>query len=393
MDNTLTGILQAINQSIFQRNGPFLGNLLSIRKDAKSLRELVLSGRFINPDHEISRILFDPLWVDVVSCFWKTSLALENKRDIVEATNEQSAAVLKGLLTWEAWVLPVLFAVCRDLEFLAFRADLFLRSKNEKAEKSEEAARMINKAFTICITDRAPIEMSRKWGTYYIIGVLFKIYFKINKFSLSKNVLRAIEVSEMPPLECFPKSHVVTYKYYLGVSAFLNEEYLVAETELMTSLELCQKNSLKNLELILTYLIPTLLLTSQKMPSSALLSKFSRLKDLYEPLKKYIRKGNLRGYDKLLLKKEKELVTRRIYLIIERIRDTCMRNLFRRVFLLNGGNTRIPIEQFHIALKHSGLDNDIAETECFLANMIYKVTMLHTSRTADDYFITKRSFS
>lgn len=44
-------------------------------------------------------------------------------------------------------------------------------------------------------------------------------------------------------------------------------------------------------------------------------------------------------------------------------------------FLLNGGNTRIPIEQFHIALKHSGLDNDIAETECFLANMIYKVTM------------------
>lgn len=74
---------------------------------------------------------------------------------------------------------------------------------------------------------REAIEVSRKWGTYYIIGILFKIYFKINKFSLSKNVLRAIEVSEMPPLECFPKSHVVTYKYYLGVSAFLNEEYTV----------------------------------------------------------------------------------------------------------------------------------------------------------------------
>ncbi|KAG5440799.1 hypothetical protein PCK2_000098 [Pneumocystis canis] len=213
MQNTLSWVLQAINQSIFQRNGPRLGELLSIRRDSKNLEELILSGRFMNVNEEISRYLADPLWVDVVSCFWKTSLALGNKRDIVEATNEQLSfvqAVLKGLLTWEAWILPVLFATCRDLEMLASKADSFLRSKNEKAEKSEEAARMINKAFTICITDRAPIEISRKWGTYYIIGTLFKIYFKINKFSLSKNVLSAIQVSDMPPLECFPKSHVVT---------------------------------------------------------------------------------------------------------------------------------------------------------------------------------------
>ncbi|KAG4305459.1 hypothetical protein PORY_001015 [Pneumocystis oryctolagi] len=375
MENTLIGILQAVNQSIFQRNGPFIGNLLSIRKDMKSLQELVLSGRFINPDQEIHRILLDPLWIDVVSCFWRTSIALGSKQDIVEATNEQLVfvqSVLKGLLTWEAWVLPVLFAVCRDLEILACRADSFLRLRKEKAEKSEEAARLINKAFTVCITDRAPIEMSRKWGTYYIIGILFKIYFKINKFSLSENVLRAIEVSEMPPLECFPKSHVVTYKYYLGVFAFLNEKYTVAETELMASLELCQKKSIKNLELILTYLIPTLLLTSQKMPSNALLSNFLRLKNLYEPLKKYIRKGNLREYDRLLLEKEKELMNRRVYLVIEKIRDTCIRNLFRRVFFLNEKSTRIPIQQFHIALRHAGLNNDTTETECFLANMIYK---------------------
>ncbi|KAG4301897.1 hypothetical protein PCANB_002153 [Pneumocystis canis] len=376
MQNTISGIIQGVNQSIFQRNGPRLGDLLSIRRDFKNLQELVLSGRFININQEISRFLTDPLWADVICCFWKTSLALGNKKNIVEATNEQLTlvqSVLKGLLTWEAWVLPVLFAVCRDLEMLASKADSFLRLKNEKAEKSEEAARMINKAFTICITDRAPIELSRKWGTYYIIGILFKIYFKINKFSLSKNVLSAIQVSDMPPLECFPKSHVVTYKYYLGVSAFLNEEYEVAKTELMVSLNLCQKESVKNLELILTCLIPTLLLTSQKMPSKALLSKFLRLKELYEPLTMYIRKGNLKEYDKLLLKKEKELVNRRIYLVIERVRDICMRNLFRRVFLLNERNSRIPIEQFHIALKYMGLDADVAETECFLANMIYKV--------------------
>lgn len=29
----------------------------------------------------------------------------------------------------------------------------------------------------------------------------------------------------MPPLDQFPRAHVVTFRYYLGVLAFLNEEY------------------------------------------------------------------------------------------------------------------------------------------------------------------------
>jgi len=30
----------------------------------------------------------------------------------------------------------------------------------------------------------------------------------------------------MPPLEAFPKSHQVTFKYYVGVVAFLQEDYV-----------------------------------------------------------------------------------------------------------------------------------------------------------------------
>lgn len=29
----------------------------------------------------------------------------------------------------------------------------------------------------------------------------------------------------MPPLTAFPKSHVVTFEYYVGVIAFLEEKY------------------------------------------------------------------------------------------------------------------------------------------------------------------------
>lgn len=62
----------------------------------------------------------------------------------------------------------------------------------------EEAARRTNKAFTLCVTDRytsladgirsydltwirrsSKIELSRKWGTYMITAMLFRIYFKV----------------------------------------------------------------------------------------------------------------------------------------------------------------------------------------------------------------------
>ena len=75
---------------------------------------------------------------------------------------------------------------------------------------------------------RAPLEESRKWGIYYVINLLFKTYFKLNKASLSKNILKAVSAGrgDMPPLEAFPKSQQVTFKYYEGVLQFLEEDYV-----------------------------------------------------------------------------------------------------------------------------------------------------------------------
>ena len=55
----------------------------------------------------------------------------------------------------------------------------------------------------------------------------FKTYFKLNSISLCKNVLRAISAgtTDMPNLSVFPKSHIVTFRYYVGVIKFLEEDY------------------------------------------------------------------------------------------------------------------------------------------------------------------------
>jgi len=94
----------------------------------------------------------------------------------------------------------------------------------------EEAARIIAKAFGNCMTDRylcavsvfrvvfnvyrgsrtSPYNESRKWGVYYVVGLVLKCYFRLKKISLSKNILRALEANtDVPPLSAYPRSHQV----------------------------------------------------------------------------------------------------------------------------------------------------------------------------------------
>ncbi len=75
---------------------------------------------------------------------------------------------------------------------------------------------------------RAPLEASRKWGSYYIANLLLKTYFKLNSASLSKNILNSLRAGgrDMPNFNAFPKSQQVTFKYHQGVLAFLEENYV-----------------------------------------------------------------------------------------------------------------------------------------------------------------------
>lgn len=159
---------------------------------------------------------------------------------------------------FEAWTVPCLYVAGRYLRVFAIKAEENSSNTNrtavtkfqdedfnpeaEKNEKLEDAARVLNKIFTTCLSDRydpsqkrlirpknrrAPLEESRKWGIYYIINLLFKTYFRLNSISLSKNILKAIQAyrGDMPTLDVFPKAHQVTFKYYVGVINFLEESY------------------------------------------------------------------------------------------------------------------------------------------------------------------------
>jgi hypothetical protein len=52
-------------------------------------------------------------------------------------------------------------------------------------------------------------------------------WLQLNSVGLTKNLLRALNAQsiDLPPLESFPKSQIVTFKYYVGVIHFLDEKY------------------------------------------------------------------------------------------------------------------------------------------------------------------------
>ena len=92
---------------------------------------------------------------------------------------------------------------------------------------------------------RAPLEESRKWGIYFIINLLFKTYFKLNSVSLSRTILKALSAyqGDMPPLGSFPSSQQVTFKYYAGVLAFLEENYQEVRNTFFFYFSLCSNCS------------------------------------------------------------------------------------------------------------------------------------------------------
>ncbi|KAJ6615563.1 hypothetical protein B0H10DRAFT_1801123 [Mycena sp. CBHHK59/15] len=291
-----------------------------------------------------------------------------------EAFKEQSQLVslfFRFFIENRGWTLPALFSILRDLRDLAHDVKFL--------ECMVEAARIVAKAFSNCMTDRtSPSDESRKWGIYYVVGLAMKCYFKVKRISLTKNIIKVLDNSaDIPALAEYPRSHQVTYRYYVGMLSFLNEEYLKvrlrpsAEQELTLAFYHCHIAAHENQERILAYLIPLRILRGH-LPSDGLMYRFPILQDIFAPFISAIRKGDIAAFDRALELRETRLVELNLWLTLEKARELCLRGLFRRVWVASAKGTRIPLSMFHCALRISGIDVAVEEAECLVANMVYK---------------------
>ncbi|KAF8505867.1 hypothetical protein F5888DRAFT_1604664 [Russula emetica] len=374
MPVTYTQFLTLIASALRDENGLDLAYL--IRPVSSHSKDLI--KEFRNPTRQsLSRyegaieFPWDEMAIQYVLVI--THVAKQRYADAFKEHTQLVNLFLRFFTNNSGWTLPALFATLCDLRDLAFDADVQARDLSQKSDCMEEAARIISKAFSNCVTDRtSSYQMSRKWGVYYVVGLVLKSYFRVRRISLSKNILRALEANrDVPPLHEYPRAHQVTYRYYLGMLGFLNEDYTKSEQELTFAFYNCHLEARNNQERILTYLIPLRILRGH-LPSTELLSRFPVLDELYAPFISAIRKGDIQSFDAALDKFERRLVDLNIWLTLEKAREICIRGLFRRVWVVSEKSNRIPVAMLHSSLRVSGMDVSSEEAECLVANMVYK---------------------
>ncbi|KAK7204927.1 hypothetical protein BZA70DRAFT_310803 [Myxozyma melibiosi] len=394
MTMSLEAYLAKLNRAVKTRSGHDLALLVS--KDNKDLLSAVRNFSSFSAASDISTVAHSTVknkdWAAIASGSCLVAYLYEIERDPVLAYREQNTLTQlfnRVVEKNDNWILPVLYTITQQLRHIAVEADTILQnqsnSQNSSTEKQErkleEAARTINRSLTVCLNDRnSPLESSRKQGIYFVLSVLFKVYFKLGVLSLAKSALRVLNSSsaagDVPPLETYPKAHVVTFRYYVGILAFVEEDYEKAEEHLSAALNLCHRKSIRNQQRILLYLIPTHLLLRRQFPQAGVWTQFPDLARLYQPLFAAVRRGDLRAYESHLAAREATLIKRRLYLTLLKTRSAIVRpRFFEMVYRAKDRNSRMPVATFREGLHAIGIDVDDEQVECWCAVMIYQGQM------------------
>ncbi|TDH70920.1 uncharacterized protein CCR75_008829 [Bremia lactucae] len=269
------------------------------------------------------------------------------------------------------WVMPFLHVLFVDTRLLAMRADSEASEKagDEIHDNLRSAEQHLKKGFAMVANDRAPLEHNKKMGALFIVNQLFKIYFKLNMIHLCRNLIRAVEGPAFPKFELFKKSEKVTYQYYVGRISMFEDQYHKAEMCLDYAWKHCHSGKVRNKRMILQFLVPVKLLLGI-MPSPQLLAEFSL--EEYTGLTDAIRDGNLHLFTEYLAQYQESFIQQGVYLLIEKLRLLVLRNLFKKVYMIQQ-NHQLQMQDFQIALSvASGHSMDVDEIECVLTNLIFK---------------------
>jgi len=384
----IEAFVTAVAQAVATENGEQIALLLQIPQDFSepNYREL-LPALDLAEEHPITSQMAKrfgsssaaELWVEALMLFFKClklarrsrfSITVPSARTVFTAWLTLCSAYLRLMQTGQRWHLPALYGFCEEL-WAAAR----ICSEEEGGSEAacEEAARLVNKAFTACLTDRSSeLPYSRKWGAYRISALLFRIYFSLGQLSLCANAVRAMGSAQLPPLDAYPAAARVTFRYYLGRFHFVNERYAEAEKELMSAFKECHRDALTAKRQILYYLLPLRLLVHGAMPAGNLLSRYQLDTGFYAAALYAIRSGNVAAYRSLLDANEHGLLGLGTFPIWERLQLVAYRSLVRRVHQIQGESSRLSLQSIQLGM-HGGSDGigmDLDEVGCLLAVLI-----------------------
>ncbi|KAJ1718966.1 COP9 signalosome (CSN) subunit [Coemansia erecta] len=288
-------------------------------------------------------------------------------------THQRTAydAFLRMLIDLPRWLTGTLYVLSKDLILISRQADERLVSEGRRPTLVEEATRSVNQGFSLCLTDREPqLAESRKWGTYRMANLLFALYLRQHAYKLCTSMIRAIRTAELPPLEHFAIADHLTFRYYRGMLAFRAENYAAARDDFAFALRHCHRDARRNKTLILMYLVP-LMMAEGRMPDERALRAYPRVWALYGDFVRAAVAGNVGLFDRLMQEREHDLAAVGTVLAVEHVRKVAMRQLFYKVYLIDGRPSRIAFERFRTGLAVAGLSLETIHVEALLADMVH----------------------
>lgn len=210
-------------------------------------------------------------------------------------------------------LLPTTVMLCGNLATFAVNLDKrpeltrhLKSSSDEDSRKTivESTAETIQRAFTICLTERTPPSMPqpalKKVGIYSFANLVLKLLFRCRKTTLAEQIFTNI-MQNSPPLHLYPAAQRVTYLYYLGRFHLNNTHYFRAQLCLQAAYDQCHLQCIKQREKILTYLTTANLLLG-RYPGPAFMSRpeASGIIQRFAPLIRAMRRGDLAAFKEAL---------------------------------------------------------------------------------------------
>jgi hypothetical protein len=274
-------------------------------------------------------------------------------------------------------LVPTLHTICQNTYQTAILADEqhAIQTGRNDHSRLHSAVTLLQESFSKTLNDRkeymegVPLSEtgSKKIGVLYIVNLLFAMYFRLNTLRLCKNLVRPVESRNLHT-KTDNMGDTVTYRYYVGRLHMFEDNYKEAESNLNYALAHCHQNAVSNKRRILNYLIPVKL-ERGRLPTLKLLEKY-KLEE-YVPLVTAIQRGDLRLFNDTLLKYQDKFIRRGTYLLLEKCKTVCYRNLFKRVFVITGKH-QLPLDKVCKAMKWLGMEIDLDEVECILSNLIFR---------------------
>ena len=240
----LEDYLLALAEAVNRHDGITLSKFFSFNDPHRKLLSSMVRKVQDLPSY-ISNRISSP-WADLTlqHLLIISSRPTQNHSSITDLQIKLAQSLYSVISNYSRWILPLVYTINYDLLMLARNADYKIKNSGEVGNNLENAARTINKAFSLCCSDRTnALNVSRKWGVYNIVNLLFKLYFEIGAVNLCTNILKSLANQDLPGLDKYPKSDAVTFKYYCGVLRFFEEQFDESKQDLEFSFGKCLVHS------------------------------------------------------------------------------------------------------------------------------------------------------